>query len=56
MRMRFWKSALKYAGVVVLLLVLAYGFVPQVLGGKIVNQSDIFGYVGMAQEAISWDR
>ncbi|MGM9741287.1 MAG: hypothetical protein ACI3ZP_11845 [Candidatus Cryptobacteroides sp.] len=51
-----WKSALKYAGVVVLLLVLAYGFVPQVLGGKIVNQSDISGYVGMAQEAIAWDR
>ena len=56
MKMRLWKSVLKYAGAVILFLVVAYGFVPQVLGGKIVNQSDISGYVGMAQEAISWDR
>ena len=44
-----------YAGVVVFFLVLAYGFVPQVLGGKMVNQSDISGYVGMAHEANQWD-
>ena len=56
MKMRLWKSVLKYAGAVILFLVVAYGFVPQVLGGKIVNQSDISGYVGMAQEANSWDR
>ncbi len=37
-------------GVIVLFLVLAYGFVPDVLGGKIVNQSDISGYVGMSHE------
>ena len=33
-----------YAGIVLLFLVLAYGFVPEVLTGKIVNQSDITGY------------
>ena len=47
MKMRLSKSVLKYAGAVMLFLVVAYGFVPQVLGGKIVNQSDISGYVGM---------
>ena len=51
-----WKKALMYLGIVVFFLVLAYGFVPQVLGGKIVNQSDISGYVGMAQEANQWDK
>ena len=30
-----------YAGIVLLFVVLAYAFVPQVLEGKIVNQSDI---------------
>lgn len=44
------KNILKYAGIVVLFLVIAYAFVPQVLSGKIVNQSDISGYVGMAHE------
>ncbi len=52
---KIWKSALKYAGIVIFFLVLAYGFVPQVLGGKIVNQSDISGYVGMAHEANEWN-
>ena len=35
---------------VLFFLVLAYAFVPQVLGGKIVNQGDIYGYVGMSHE------
>ena len=33
-----------YAGIVLLLAGIAYGFVPQVLDGKIVNQSDIAGW------------
>lgn len=45
-----YKSILKYAGIAVLFLVISYAFVPQVLSGKIVNQSDISGYVGMARE------
>lgn len=50
-----WKKVLMYAGIVVSFLALAYGFVPQVLDGKIVNQSDISGYVGMAHEANEWN-
>ena len=36
-------------------LVLSYGFVPQVLSGKIVNQSDISGWQGMAHEMMEWN-
>ena len=42
-------------GVVVFFLLLSYGFVPQVLEGKIVNQSDISGYVGMSHEMSEWN-
>ncbi|MBQ9410928.1 MAG: YfhO family protein [Bacteroidales bacterium] len=43
-------------GIIVLFLALSYGFVPQVLEGKIVNQSDISGYVGMAEEMNQWNK
>ena len=42
-----------YAGIVLLFVVLAYTFVPQVLEGKIVNQSDIASWKGMANEAVT---
>jgi pimeloyl-ACP methyl ester carboxylesterase len=42
-------------GAIVLFLVLSYGFVPQVLQGKIVNQSDISGYMGMSHEMSEWN-
>ena len=42
-------------GAVVFFLALSYGFVPQVLDGKIVNQSDISGYMGMAHEMSEWN-
>ena len=42
-----------YAGIILLFAGIAYGFVPQVLSGKIVNQSDIAGWKGMAQETIT---
>ena len=45
-----------YAGCLLFFVLVAYGFVPQVLGGKIVDQSDISGYLGMRQEAVSWNR
>ena len=51
-----WKKIAIGAGVVVLFLALSYGFVPQVLEGKIVNQSDISGYVGMSHEMSSWNK
>lgn len=44
-----------FAGVVALFLGLSYGFVPQVLDGKIVNQSDISAYVGMSHEMNEWN-
>ena len=45
-----------YAGIILLLAGIAYGFVPQVLQGKIVDQSDIAGWKGMAQEAVSYNK
>ena len=44
------------AGIVAFFLILSYGFVPQVLQGKIVNQSDISGYVGMSHEMNEWNK
>ena len=49
------KNILKYAGAVLFFLVLAYAFVPQVLGGKIVNQPDTSGFMGMAHEMMSYN-
>lgn len=47
---------LVFLGTIVLFLILAYGFVPEVLGGKIVNQSDFSGWRGMAQETLSHNK
>ena len=41
MKKELIKKILVYAGIILLFAVIAYGFVPQVLSGKIVNQSDI---------------
>ena len=46
------KKILVYAGIILFFAVIAYGFVPQVFSGKIVNQSDIASWKGMANEAI----
>ena len=51
-----WKKLAVAAGVIVLFLGLSYGFVPQVLEGKIVNQGDISGYVGMSHEMTAWNK
>jgi len=53
--MKHWKNILIALGVVALFLALSYGFVPQVLDGKIVNQSDISGFVGMSHEMSEWN-
>ena len=42
-------------GAIVLFLALSYGFVPEVLQGKIVNQSDISGFIGMSHEMSQWN-
>ena len=44
-----------YAGIILLFVVLAYGYTPQVLDGKIVNQSDIASWRGMANEAVTYN-
>ena len=49
------KKILLYAGIVVGLLALSYAYVPQVLSGKIVNQSDISGWQGMSHEMMEWN-
>ena len=49
------KKILIYAGIVLFFIVLSYGFVPQVLGGKIMNQSDIASWKGMANEAMTYN-
>ena len=45
-----------YAGIALLFVIIAYGFVPQVLNGKIVNQHDISGWKGMAKEALAHNK
>ena len=50
------KNILIYAGIVLLFAGIAYGFVPQVLQGKIVDQSDIAGWKGMANEATTHNK
>ncbi len=44
------KQVLIYAGIVVFFAVLAYAYAPQVLSGKVVNQSDTSGWIGMTHE------
>ena len=51
-----WKKIAIAFGIIVFFLVLSYGFVPQVLDGKIVNQGDISGYVGMSHEMNEWNK
>ena len=42
-------------GIFLFFLVLSYAFVPYLLEGKIVNQSDISGYTGMSREMVVWN-
>ncbi|MGM9762470.1 MAG: hypothetical protein ACI3ZQ_00395 [Candidatus Cryptobacteroides sp.] len=50
-----WKNVLIYIGIVLIFGLLAYGYTPEVLSGKIVNQSDISSWKGMANEAVSYN-
>ena len=49
------KNVLIYAGIVLLFVVLAYSFVPEILTGKVMVQGDITGFRSMAQESAEWD-
>ena len=53
MNQKLLKNIGIYAGILLLFIGLAYGFTPQVLDGKIVNQSDIASWKGMANEAVT---
>ena len=44
-----------YAGILLLFIGLAYGYALPVLDGKIVNQSDIASWKGMANEAMTYN-
>ena len=50
-----WKKIIVYVAIVLGFVALSYAFMPQVLTGKIVNQSDISGWRGMAQETNRWN-
>ena len=49
------KKFLYGAGIILLFLAISYAFVPEVLGGKIVDQSDISGWTGMTNEVITYN-
>lgn len=50
------KRKLIQIGIVILgFIVLSYATFPEVLGGKIVNQSDIAGWQGMSHEMMEWN-
>lgn len=49
------KKILYLICIVLGLLVLSYAYVPEVLEGKIVNQSDISGWQGMSHEMMEWN-
>lgn len=44
-----------YAAIAALFVIISYGFTPYVLSGKVVNQSDISGWQGMAKETSLWN-
>ena len=49
------KKTLPFLAVAAVFLLISYGFVPEVLTGKIVDQDDIAGYVGMSREVNQWN-
>ena len=49
------KKILYFFCIIIGMLVLSYAYVPQVLDGKIVNQSDISGWQGMSKEMMDWN-
>ena len=55
MNKKLLKNIGTYAGILLLFIGLAYGFAPYVLDGKIVNQSDIASWKGMANEAMTYN-
>ena len=50
-----FKKILPYVLAIVAFVVMAYAFTPQILSGKIVNQSDISSWQGMANEILQYN-
>ena len=50
-----FKKILPYMGIILTFLCISYAFTPQVLKGKVVNQSDISSWKGMAHEIIEYN-
>lgn len=50
-----FKKILPYVGIILTFLCISYAFTPQVLKGKVVNQSDISSWKGMAHEIIEYN-
>lgn len=55
MNKKIWKEIIIYVCIAVFFVILSYAFMPGLLSGKIVNQSDISGWQGMAQETLAWN-
>ena len=45
-----------YAGIVLFFIALSYAFVPAVLEGKVLNQSDVSQWQGMSHEVAEWNK
>ena len=54
-RKEILKKVLPYAVIVAGFVVIAYAYAPQVLQGKVVNQSDISSWKGMSHEILEWN-
>lgn len=50
-----WQKALKFIIPIIAFIFIAYAYSPQVLEGKIVNQSDISSWEGMANEIVTYN-
>lgn len=49
------KAAATYAGIFLLFAVIAFGFAPQLLTDKVINQSDRIGWTGVSKEAMDYN-
>ena len=50
------KNLALYLGVLLFFVALSYLFVPEVLGGKVLNQADITHWQGMSHEVQEWNK
>ncbi len=51
-----WKQVALMLGVILFFIALSYVFVPEVLDGKVLNQSDISQWQGMSHEVREWNK